>query len=721
MKTYLLADEVQVIGRAGEQGGITIAVDVSAWQEEYQDGVGGIMATRPGGGRMPLVTTISGALMLAELPQECTDRPGSYEYTATWTLAGTIEASQTYRAIILSSEIERGIPQEGLHNRTPDWAKEIYIKAEQILNSVDAALQMEQYAVDAEAARDEAVEAKGIAVEAETVCSEVLDIVNASTETIAAMHEAADGIEAQKDTMIASIAAIAEMGTDPTLTQTGVAADAKAAGDLTKELKNNLLRHNSINVLDQTTKNQASTEYNGTTYTISDGVWMVSGTTSANFTRKIFESLSVLPTWFAPGRTIYIRMNKTGSMDSMRLVIYPAYNGTVDASNTLVDTRTDLDYTVPSDYSGSGLQVRLYASKNVTLDGTVFPEFLQAPGNDELLNEIMNVNADSIRFVSDPATTYEGLTLAEVNDNVRMLVAKANFSDIPYSGQCLTFQTTASYNVQLLVRNSTGEIFTRIVNRTDHTVYRDWAQHALLNEVDSIARFDGKKIYCDGDSIMVGVITTSPEYPSRTVASPNIPDAIAARLPNATVDNKAHGGDYIRSMNDATVSICDSILADSTVSGYDYFVINGGTNDYTNDSGNNPTTLGTIDSNDTATFYGAYNAIMQYIFTQNPKARVLLITPCFRNYMHSTRGNAYEIQNNQGITLGDLCDAVINIGKKYAVPVYDSRVLGPVNAWNYTTLLVPRTESGTDAHIHPSQDGYTLYGDSIASYFIANN
>lgn len=485
-------------------------------------------------------------------------------------------------------------------------------------------------------------------------------------------------------------------------------------------LKSALVNHNSINVLEQTTKNQGSTSYNGTTYTIVNGVWTVSGTTSANFTRKIFESLSVLPDWFAPGKTIYIRLNKTGSMDSMRLVIYPAYNGAVD-STALVDTRVDMEYTVPSDYTGSGLVVRLYASKNVTLSGTVFPEFLQALGNDELLDEIMNVNAETIKYVSDPATVYAGMTLAEVNDNVRMLVAKADFSDIPYSGQCLTFQTTASYNVQILIRNSTGAIFTRIVNRTDHSVYRDWAQHALLSEVDTISRFAGKKVYCDGDSIMVGVITTSPEYPSRTVASPNIPDAIAARLPNATVDNKAHGGDYIRSMSDASVSICDSILADNTVSGYDYFVINGGTNDYTNDSGSNPTTLGTIDSSDTATFYGAYNAIMQYIFTQNPKARVLLITPCFRNYMHSTRGNAYEIQNNQGITLGDLCDAVINIGKKYAVPVYDSRVLGPVNAWNYTTLLVPRTESGTDAHIHPSQDGYTLYGDSIASYFIANN
>ena len=255
MKTYLLTDEVQIIGRAGEQGGITVAVDVSDWQEEYQDGVGGIMVTRPGGNRMPLVTTISGNLMLAELPPECTDRPGRYDYTATWTLAGAIQASQVYQAIILSSEIERGVPPERWHGRTPDWAKEIYIKAEQILNSVDAALQAEQSVLDArddaqeaqaaaetaqgaaEDAKDDAEAAKNASEEALASITQILD---ESQETIATMQSAADGIEAQKDTMIASIASVAGQGTDTTMTQSGVAADAKVVGDELDDLKSAL-------------------------------------------------------------------------------------------------------------------------------------------------------------------------------------------------------------------------------------------------------------------------------------------------------------------------------------------------------------------------------------------------------------------------------------------------------------------------------------------------
>jgi lysophospholipase L1-like esterase len=497
--------------------------------------------------------------------------------------------------------------------------------------------------------------------------------------------------------------------------------DMNAISDDVSDLKSALTNHNSINVLEQTTKNQSSTSYNGTTYTITDGMWSVSGTTSANFTRKIFESLSVLPAWFAPGKTIYIRLNKTGSMDSMRLVIYPAYNGAVD-STALVDTRVDMTYTVPSDYTGSGLVVRLFASKSVALNGTVFPEFLQAVGNDELLNDIMNVDAEAIKFVSDPSTAYDGKTLAEVDDNVRMIVSKGDFSDIPYAGQCMIFKTSTSYNVQILFRNTTGAIFTRIVNRSNHTVYRDWAQHALLSDVDgkydSVTRFDGKKIYCDGDSMMLGVVTSSP----RVLADLPVYANIQERIPGATVYNASHGGDTIISRDDTDLSICDSILADDTVGTYDYFVINGGTNDFTFDA-----TIGTIDSTDETEFYGALNAIMQYILTENPKARVMLITPLFRNYSHTLRGNAYNLQNNAGSTLGDYCDAMINIGKKYCMPVFDSRCLGGVNEYNYETMLEKRDPSdpspsqGIYAYLHPTNDCYTQYGNAIASYFIANN
>lgn len=60
------------------------------------------------------------------------------------------------------------------------------------------------------------------------------------TQITSAAQSAVDGIEGQKNTMIASIASVAGMGTDTTLTQSGVAADAKVAGDKISEIKSAL-------------------------------------------------------------------------------------------------------------------------------------------------------------------------------------------------------------------------------------------------------------------------------------------------------------------------------------------------------------------------------------------------------------------------------------------------------------------------------------------------
>ena len=50
-------------------------------------------------------------------------------------------------------------------------------------------------------------------------------------------QNAVAGIDAQRDTIIASIASVAGQGTDTTLTQSGVAADAEAAGVAIGDLK----------------------------------------------------------------------------------------------------------------------------------------------------------------------------------------------------------------------------------------------------------------------------------------------------------------------------------------------------------------------------------------------------------------------------------------------------------------------------------------------------
>lgn len=78
----------------------------------------------------------------------------------------------------------------------------------------------------------------------QTADEQVALVEAAGAETIANVQQAVSdsqaavaSIDNQRDTMIAAIARIAGQGTDPTLTQTNVAADAKATGDAVSDLK----------------------------------------------------------------------------------------------------------------------------------------------------------------------------------------------------------------------------------------------------------------------------------------------------------------------------------------------------------------------------------------------------------------------------------------------------------------------------------------------------
>jgi hypothetical protein len=308
MKTYLLTDEMQIIGRAGEQDDIVLAVDVSAWQAEYSNGVGSMLCTCPDGKPVPIKCVVRGTLLKGELPDECMSRPGVYQYTANWVLAGVIRKSQTYKCIVLSTVGGRGLPPEC--RGTPAWATEIFVKAEQIDAALDAALQMSQYADDAMSAKDAALAAQEAAEDAkdesvyakeqiETMINESIGSIEQAQQIVAeaqetvdeleeqkdqiilSAQEAVDGIDEQRNTMIAAIASVAGQGTDTTLTQSGVAADAEAVGDQIIFLKN------ATDVYDYLTNGG---QYTITASALESGVWSYT-TKSANTKRLRTKAL----------------------------------------------------------------------------------------------------------------------------------------------------------------------------------------------------------------------------------------------------------------------------------------------------------------------------------------------------------------------------------------------------------------------------------------------
>lgn len=66
---------------------------------------------------------------------------------------------------------------------------------------------------------------------------------------ISQMQSAVDDIESQRQTMIAAIASVAGQGTDTTLTQSGVAADAKTVGDEVSDLKSAIDSTGALNAV----------------------------------------------------------------------------------------------------------------------------------------------------------------------------------------------------------------------------------------------------------------------------------------------------------------------------------------------------------------------------------------------------------------------------------------------------------------------------------------
>ena len=72
----------------------------------------------------------------------------------------------------------------------------------------------------------------------EFVYASAADRINEVNQAVADSQEAVDELEEQKDEIAQVVASMAELGTDTTLTTTGMAADAKAAGDRIKEVEN---------------------------------------------------------------------------------------------------------------------------------------------------------------------------------------------------------------------------------------------------------------------------------------------------------------------------------------------------------------------------------------------------------------------------------------------------------------------------------------------------
>jgi hypothetical protein len=107
--------------------------------------------------------------------------------------------------------------------------------------------------------------------------------------------------------------------------------------------------------------------------------------------------------------------------------------------------------------------------------------------------------------------------------------------------------------------------------------------------------------------------------------------------------NLAVGGMTMAKVTGSSNNFCESVYQNVGVDA-DYITLKFGIND-----GHQSVPIGTIDSSDITTFYGAWNTVMTWLITNRPTAKIGIIV-------------------SNGLDSNDYADATITIAKKYGVP-----------------------------------------------------
>lgn len=213
----------------------------------------------------------------------------------------------------------------------------------------------------------------------------------------------------------------------------------------------------------------------------------------------------------------------------------------------------------------------------------------------------------------------------------------------------------------------------------------------VANYVDRFGKFSGKTWFAVGDSLTADYFDLYVSF---------VEDKTGM-----TATNYGVGG---TSVSPATGISNDFVSRVQNINGNaDLWTIFGGQNDCAAvrraiyDQEGAKEEIGTIDSTDTNTFYGAYNTIIQNILARTGNPVIVLIFPYY------TRNSVDPTETD--IAKQRIREAVLALGVKYGLPVIDLYSISQINANNYSKYL----RDGT----HPSQDGANLLRPLILEQF----
>lgn len=256
------------------------------------------------------------------------------------------------------------------------------------------------------------------------------------------------------------------------------------------------------------------------------------------------------------------------------------------------------------------------------------------------------------RGALDPVN-YEKMTSHIVEDGFYSITS-SQWDDFPLvgGGALLVMRYAPRYAVQIAVSTLNETVFTRIVNRDNFQIFRDWRSPSGIQPV---------KILCVGDSIARGNRNSLKGF----VGDCGVPYTNLG-LAGATISNKRE--------SDAKP------IPEQLVAGYeaDVIIANGGVNDYFYNAelGEIPTKPVVTSTEDTAlnlnTVMGGLQHLFYKMITLYPKAqRFFLLTHKTTALINGVVADWTVTKNATGFTQTELFDAIRHVCGLYGVKVID--------------------------------------------------
>lgn len=256
---------------------------------------------------------------------------------------------------------------------------------------------------------------------------------------------------------------------------------------------------------------------------------------------------------------------------------------------------------------------------------------------------------------------------------------KSNKSDPAKDLRSMQAQTQANTKTTQDLQKKTDDIKKRLesahaksVTTANGTIVHDFTPKSKIRKVKTIGTI--------GDSVAKG-----------TGAKTNFTQMLAKKI-KAKSTNLAVSGATISTNKD------NSIYEQATKIKGDLIIVQGTDDDWTNDI-----KIGT-DKTDIKTFYGAFYSAISKIKSNNPKSKIIVMTPTKQCYIKDGKVVRKDTtKNDLGYTLADYVDVQIDACNELDIPVYDA-----YHSTQFKPNIPSYRKSSMPDGVHPNEKGHEV-------------